>query len=151
MPNKVNDWQGGFAPFGFSWQADKDPTGKSIYHVHAGPFAQKITRSFKDVACLLASQDYNIIIDDVAFGDVEIQDWKSRLKNYHALYVGVKAPLDILEQRERDRGDRFLGSARAQYFTVHENALYDLELDSHLDSLEGSVAKIMQALAEKWT
>ena len=73
----------------------------------------------KDIALLLISQKYNIIIDDVSFGAIQVDEWRQALKNYKALYIGVITPLHILEEWERSRGDRFLGSARGQYFKVH--------------------------------
>jgi chloramphenicol 3-O phosphotransferase len=42
----------------------------------------------------------------------------------------VFAPLDILEARERQRGDRRIGLARWQYGRVHKNDVYDLEIDA---------------------
>lgn len=146
MPEKLNNWEGGFAPLGFSWESAKDPSGHPVFHVRAGPFAKRIVRSLKDIAVLLASQSYNLIIEDVAFGAVEVDEWKQVLKNYNVLYVGVVTPLDILEKREGARGDRFVGSARAQYFKVHENVAYDLEIDTHTHSLEENVLKIQKAL-----
>jgi chloramphenicol 3-O phosphotransferase len=150
MPQKINNWEGGPAPLGFSWEPAIDPTGHPIYQIKAGPFAKKITRTLKDVARLLASQHYNLIIDDVAFGAIEVEEWKSVLKDYHVLYVGVVTPLEILEQRERARGDRFLGGARGQYFKVHENVAYDLEIDTHAHTIEENVAKIRDALSTKY-
>ena len=40
------------------------------------------------------------------------------------------APLDVLEARERERGDRLIGLARWQYDRVHHGKRYDLELDT---------------------
>jgi chloramphenicol 3-O phosphotransferase len=44
--------------------------------------------------------------------------------------VGLFAPLEVLEARERERGDRELGLARWQYDRVHQGVVYDLELDT---------------------
>lgn len=149
MPAKVNNWEGGPAPLGFSWEAATDSTGHSIYNIHADPFAKKVICSLKDIAHLLASQHYNLIIDDVAFGAIEVEEWRKVLKDYNVLYIGVTTPLEVLEERERARGDRILGSARAQYFKVHKNVSYDLEIDSHIETLENNVSKVLKALAEK--
>ncbi|MGD0665749.1 MAG: AAA family ATPase [Rhabdochlamydiaceae bacterium] len=150
MPAKLNNWTGGFAPEGFSWEPAVDPTGHPVYQIHAGPFAQRITHTLRSVAQLLASQHYNIIIDDLALcGAIEVEEWRQTLKNYSVLYVGVITPLHILEERERSRGDRFLGSARGQYFKVHENVAYDLEVDTYTHSVEDNVAKIKAALLKK--
>lgn len=148
MPAKLNNWVGGPAPLGFSWESAIDPTGHPIYQIHAGPFAKRVTRTLKDIALLLASQHYNLIIDDVAFGAIEVEEWRQVLKDYNVLYVGVITPLHILEERERSRGDRFLGGARGQYFKVHENVSYDLEVDTHAHTVEENVKKIKQALSK---
>jgi len=149
MPAKINNWKGEPAPLGFSWEAATDPSGHPVFHVQAGPFAKRIVRTLKDIAILLASQNYNLIIDDVAFGMVEVEEWKQVLKQYKVLYVGVVTPLEILVEREHARGDRFVGGARGQYYKVHENVAYDLEIDSHNHSLEENVAKIKEALDQK--
>ena len=146
MPAKMNDWEGRTAPLGFSWETATDPTGHPIYQIHMGPFAKKMVRTLKDIARLLASQGYNLIIEDVAFGTIEIQEWKTVLKDHQVLYVGVTTPLNILEQRERERGDRFLGGARGQYFKVHESVSYDLEVDTYAQTIEENVEKIRTKL-----
>lgn len=149
MPAKINNWEGGPAPLGFSWEQAIDPAGHPVHHILAGPFANKISRTFKDFAILLASQNYNLIIDDIAFGATEVEEWKQALKDFNVLYVGVAAPLEVLEQRERNRGDRLLGGARGQYYTVHEDAAYDIEIDTHSYSIEESLEAIQQALSKK--
>lgn len=57
--------------------------------------------------------------------------------------------MHILEEREIARGDRFLGGARGQYFKVHENVAYDLEVDSYTHSLEENIEIIKEALLKK--
>ncbi|MFZ0017309.1 MAG: hypothetical protein WAL10_08230 [Acetobacteraceae bacterium] len=42
-------------------------------------------------------------------------------------FVGLFAPLDVLEARERQRGDRLIGLARWQYHRVHSGIAYDLD------------------------
>jgi chloramphenicol 3-O phosphotransferase len=149
MPAKINNWVGGPAPLGFSLEPGSDETGHPLFHVQVGPFAKKVTRTLKDITRFLASQNYNLIIDDVAFGAIEVEEWKQVLKDYNVLYVGVVAPLEILEERERIRGDRLIGGARGQYLKVHENVAYDLEIDTHAHTIKENVEKIKNALLSK--
>jgi chloramphenicol 3-O phosphotransferase len=44
--------------------------------------------------------------------------------------IGIFAPLDFLEARERARGDRLIGLARWQYDRIHKDMKYDLEVDT---------------------
>ena len=56
--------------------------------------------------------------------------------------MGVTAPLDILEQREKKRGDRKIGSARWQAERVHTGVEYDLMVDTHRESQANIVQRI---------
>lgn len=146
MPEKINNWTGGHSHLGFSWKRTVGPSDKTEHHIHTGPYAEKLVRSLKDIVILLASQDYNLIIDDVALGAIEVEEWRQMLKNYKVLYVGILSPLDILESRELARKDRMIGTARAQYCKVHENVAYDLEIDTYAQSLQENVDKIKNAV-----
>jgi RimJ/RimL family protein N-acetyltransferase len=39
MPDKLNDWEGGPAPLGFSWKNSTDETGHPVHEIQLGPFA----------------------------------------------------------------------------------------------------------------
>lgn len=142
MPEKVNDWTGGEASLGFSWKKGKDFSGKIIHELQTGPYAKQIAKTFQEIVLLLAQKGHPIIIDDVSFGKQQIDEWKKLLKDFHVLWIGVNAPLDVLEQREKERGTRMVGSARAQYHKVHAGASYDLEIDTHHASISDNVKKI---------
>ena len=58
--------------------------------------------------------------------------------------VGVHCPLSELERRERNRGDRGPGEARADFHIVHSFIEYDLEVDSTQPS-EAIAAAVVDA------
>lgn len=60
--------------------------------------------------------------------------------------VGVFCPLDELERREKERGDRRIGQAKEQLEFVHKEEVYDLKVDTFRDGLEGCVEKILQQM-----
>lgn len=142
MPEKVNDWTGRQAPLGFSWKEGRDPSGHLIQELQMGPYAQKMGKIFQEVVLTIAKMSHHMVIDDVSFGKKQLDEWKEILKGFHVLWVGVSAPLRILEQREQKRNNRILGSARAQFYKVHENATYDLEIDTHHVNVSENVEKI---------
>ncbi|MEI8329763.1 MAG: GNAT family N-acetyltransferase [Chlamydiia bacterium] len=142
MPEKVNDWTGGEAPLGFSWKKGQDESGNPIQELQTGPYAQKIGETFREVVLALAKMGHHLIIDDVSFGKQQIDEWKESLKDFRVLWVGVNAPLPVLEQREKERGNRILGSARGQFHKVHIDATYDLEIDTHQANLSENTEKI---------
>ena len=144
MPEKLNNWEGGSSPLGFSWKSSLDNTGHPIQQLQMGPYAKKISAAFREIALTLAKLGHHMIIDDVAFGKPDVDRWKETLKGYPVLWVGITAPLELLEERERKRGNRIAGSARAQYSQVHEGVSYDLEFDISKKSLESIARKICQ-------
>lgn len=60
-----------------------------------------------------------------------------------AYLIGVRCPLEVVEQRERDRRDRTLGQARAQFEKAHAHGVYDLEIDTSLLTVEECVTAII--------
>jgi chloramphenicol 3-O phosphotransferase len=145
MPNKLNDWEGGPAPLGFSWRAAVDETGTPLYEIQTGPFGKKVIQTLKEMVLMMAKMGHYVIVDDVSFGKSEVDAWREALKDYRVLWIGIKAPLEVLEAREKERGNRMHGSARAQYFKVHKDVFYDLEFDTTKDSLEKMVNTIKEA------
>jgi chloramphenicol 3-O phosphotransferase len=77
----------------------------------------------------MAAQGNNLIVDDVMLEN-EQEEYAALLSGFEAFFVGVFAPLEILEARERQRGDRLIGLARWQCDRVHRGKTYDLEVDS---------------------
>lgn len=146
MPDKLNDWEGGPAPLGFSWKNSTDETGHPVHEIQLGPFARRMSDTLKEIAITLAKLDHYIIIDDVAFGKQDVDKWRSALKDYDVLWIGIHTPLSVLEQREKQRGNRMIGSARAQYYQVHKGVTYDLEFDTSKDSSQKIVHDIKRQL-----
>ena len=44
--------------------------------------------------------------------------------------MGVHCPLALAEQRERERGDRIVGTVRGQHAVVHTFRNYDVDIDT---------------------
>lgn len=142
MPEKINAWIGGEAPLGFSWKQAIDATGKHIQELQAGPYAQKISKTFQEVVLTLAKMGHHIVVDDFTFGADQLATWKQLLQGFPVLWVQVNAPLPVLEEREKSRGNRMVGSARAQFHKSSEENNYDIKVDTHTTSLSENTARI---------
>jgi chloramphenicol 3-O phosphotransferase len=148
MPDKINNWEGGAAPLGFSWKQSRDAQGHQLQLLQAGPFAQKMAGALREIVQALANNGFNVIVDDVALDQGASAAWKQTLKDHDVLWVGLTAPLEIIEQREKQRGDRQLGQARAAFAQVHQGFIYDHSFDTHAFATSEIVAKIKQSLAK---
>ncbi len=65
---------------------------------------------------------------------VEEKSWSDEIRKLTAhldvFWIGVHAPIEDLERRERERGDRTPGEARF-HLKTHAHCNYDLEVDTH--------------------
>jgi len=103
--------------------------GKPSVVIRSGPVADRTLRGMRQSIAAMARAGNNLIVDDVLLEN-EMADYASLLADVTLHAVGVFAPLDVLEARERERGDRLIGLARWQYGRVHHGKRYALELDT---------------------
>lgn len=144
MPNKMNNWEGGKAEQGFWWQEEIDHEGRKIFSIQMGDYARKINDTYKAMVNTLVLNGHNVIVDEVAFGQEALNAWKNELKNCRIFFVGLTANLEVLENREKERGDRKIGSARHQFYNVHTNVTYDLLIDTSHKKPEQGVFEIVE-------
>jgi chloramphenicol 3-O phosphotransferase len=97
--------------------------------IHVGPVLQRLLDGMKVAAAAMARAGNNLIVDDVMF-DSTRAEWRAAFTGLDCRWVGVTAPLEVIEARERGRGDRMIGLARGQYELVHAGAEYDMVLDA---------------------
>jgi chloramphenicol 3-O phosphotransferase len=103
--------------------------GKPSVVIRSGPVAERLMRGMRQSIAAMAHQGNNLIVDDVLVEN-ELTEYRALLADFTFRTVGVFAPLDVLETRERERGDRLIGLSRWQYDLVHQGKRYDLELDT---------------------
>jgi chloramphenicol 3-O phosphotransferase len=118
--------------------------GKPLTIVKWGAFFDQVMRGMVHAIAALAEQGNNLIVDDVMLED-RTADYVKLLSKFRLYRVGVFAPLDVLERRERERGDRALGLARWQFDRVHQGVTYDLELDTSKHTPAACAEQIVRA------
>lgn len=105
--------------------------GAPAVAIKTGPVAMQLMRGMRRAMAAMAAEGNNLVIDDVML-ETDAEEYRTQFVDHDVSYVGVFAPLAVLEQRERDRKDRMIGLARWQYERVHQGLIYDLVLDTSL-------------------
>jgi chloramphenicol 3-O phosphotransferase len=108
---------------------NKDAQGHQVVNLELGPAGDKIFSGMHYAIAAYSDRGNNVVVDYVMFKPVWLRDLVAALKGHKVYLIGLNAPLDVLEKREKDRGTSPIGHARSHYATVHEGFLYDLELD----------------------
>lgn len=112
--------------------------------VHSGPVLERALAGMRRAAAALADAGNHLIVDEVMFGEEHL-DYRVLLSRHELRLVGLFADLDVLEGRERHRGDREPGLSRWQYERVHRGVDYDLTIDTNLTSPAGNAVQICKA------
>ena len=115
-------------PDGFAFEEISE-NGKPLVVIKTGPVGARALRGMRHAIAAMAAQGNNLIVDDVMLEN-EREEYEVLLSGFEIFFVGVFAPLEVLEARERARGDRLIGLARWQCGRIHRGKKYDLEIDT---------------------
>lgn len=118
-------------PDGMVFEAHDDG-GKPSVDIRTGPVMTRALRGMRRAIGAMALEGNRLIVDDVMLQPGDGDDYRAVLAGCAVRFVGLHAPLEVLEARERDRGDREIGLARWQFSRVHQGQAYDLEIDTTL-------------------
>jgi chloramphenicol 3-O phosphotransferase len=70
----------------------------------------------------LAQAGNSVLVDHLLQDDGSLEECVENWVGLDVLFVGVKCPLEVAEERERKRGNRTIGTARSQFERVHAEA-----------------------------
>jgi chloramphenicol 3-O phosphotransferase len=116
-------------PDGLIFETIEAKGGRQVA-IRTGEVMGRLMRGMRAAIAAMAVQGNNLIVDEVMIGEGGDRAYRALLPGCTVRLVGLFAPLEVLEARERARGDRAPGLARWQYDRVHRGIAYDLEIDT---------------------
>jgi chloramphenicol 3-O phosphotransferase len=138
LPERLQD-----DPATFHFVNETEASAPSV-RIDVGPVGTRLMSGMRAAIAALADAGNSLVVDEVMLGS-EVGEYR-RLLSGHALYlVGVHAPLEIIEERERARGDRMIGLARWQFDKVHRGIAYDMEISSADETAASCAVRIRDA------
>jgi chloramphenicol 3-O phosphotransferase len=111
-----------------------------------GPVFRRILESMAPAVRALVDGGNAVIFDHVLHDATMHQSCRAAFAGLHVLTVGVTCPVEILEAREKARGDRVLGRARGLAEVVHSFMSYDVTVDTGAMSTPQCVAAVLMAV-----
>jgi chloramphenicol 3-O phosphotransferase len=112
--------------------------------IDVGPAGKRLMSGMRAAVGALADAGNSLVVDEVMLGG-EADEYRRRLSGHALHLVGVHAPLEIIEERERLRGDRMIGLARWQFDKVHRGIAYDLDISTADEPAASCATRIRDA------
>ena len=91
---------------------------------------------------------FNVIVDTLLPGKCIVVLF-TILNDIETYLIGIHCPVEELRRRESLRKDRKLGNVERQYEKVHENKIYDIEVDTFTFDVEQCVKKIIEHINQE--
>jgi chloramphenicol 3-O phosphotransferase len=113
---------------------------------HSGTLGLILFSGMHHAIAAAAGRGLNIIADHVLVEKPWVEECTRLFADKNAYLIGLQCPLEVLEQREKERKDRTLGQARLQFDIIHKHVIYDLVLDTSLLSPEECVVQVNERL-----
>lgn len=105
-------------------------SGVRVTHVRFGDIGKRMLRGMHRAIAAFACEGNHVIVDDLMLHPWILEDYVDVLQGFYVLFVGVRCPMDVVNEREKKRRGRFPGTAMSHFHEVHAHDLYDLEIDT---------------------
>ena len=112
-----------------------------------GPVFRRLVDGIAPAVRALVDSGNRVILDHVLHDAEMAEGCRRAFAGLDVFAVGVTCPIEILEARERARGDRVLGRARGLVSVVHGFLAYDLTVDTGAQSADAAAAEIVRSLS----
>lgn len=91
---------------------------------------RRTVRGFHRAVAAFASVGNNVVVDHLLGEPWRFEDWLVSMSSVPTYLIGVYCDTDVLEARERDRGNRQVGRAVSQLASIHAHGAYDMTVDT---------------------
>ncbi len=105
-------------------------SGERVTHVRFGDIGHRMLRGMHRAIAAFAGAGNHVIVDDLMLHPALLEDYVEVLEGFFVLFVGVRCPLAVVNERENRRPGRFPGTAISHFYEVHAHHHYDLEIDT---------------------
>lgn len=120
--------------------------GRPVTHIEFGDVGRAMLHGMHRAVAAFADAGNNVIVDDLILNPGTLDDYLQTLECHWVLFVGVRAPLAVVNAREAERPGRFPGTATSHFDSVHAHGAYDLEVDTSQASPDHCAAQVCALL-----
>lgn len=127
---------------GFRYDRTSEP---GVITIRYGAVGKQVLAGMHRAVAAFAQVGNHLIVDEMLLDEWCLIDWIEQLNRFHPYVINVTAALDVLEQRERQRGNE-PGLARG-HLSINKLRYCDLLLDTTQTTPSACVEALLRWLA----
>lgn len=129
---------------GIGYQIGTDEAGKTVIKFRAGPVGEKLIKGYIQTIKGFSETGNHVIADAIITDQVWLEWMEEAFHNLPTHFVGLHAPLGVLEAREKRRFEPE-GTTRGRYTEVYAmKKPYDLTIDTSKINAESAAKTILK-------
>ena len=114
----------------------------------AGETGHVLVQGMHHAIAALSEVGINVLADHVLVEQSWVDHCVELFSERPAYLIGVQCPLEVLEERKKNRKNRTLGQARLQFPVIHKYTVYDLEVDTSVLTTDQCVRAILARIKD---
>jgi chloramphenicol 3-O phosphotransferase len=138
-----------YTALGVEMMTTSPPGGPPAVTARFGPVFRRILDAMAPAVRALVDGGNAVIFDHVLHDRAMQESCRKAFDGLDVFSVGVTCAIEILEERERERGDRVLGRARGLAGVVHGFMSYDIMVDTGAMTTAACVSAILAELEKR--
>ena len=126
-----------------------DMSPEKLWHIDASETEYQALSMLNHTVKLFSDMGKNIIVDHVLISAQKgnlLKESVNLLYGYPVLFVHVVCPLNELQRREKERGDRNIGQAESQLSILNPQDSYDITVNTYTQTTEECADLIIKCL-----
>jgi len=135
----VGNRQGRYAERGFTYARAED----GRIDLSIGIDGRKVLAAFHRSVAAIAHAGTGVICETIVYDDTDWRDWSEALRDVATCWVKLRAPLVVLEARERADSTRVLQGLARGMSARSPVGKYDVEADTNAESVDAIAQRII--------
>ncbi len=111
-----------------------------------GDVGRTMLQGMRRAMAAMVQQGNNIIIDDIILEPEFLSDYLAVFRDLTLYFVGVRCPINIVNEREAARPGRFPGTAVGHIDVCHAHNIYDVEVDTSGSTPEACASSVVSRM-----
>lgn len=120
---------------------------RAYTEVRFGEAGRRLLKGMRRAIAQLSLAGNHVIVDDIILDRSFLDDYLDVMVGLAVYFVGVRCPIEVVNERESGRAGRFPGTAESHLHICHAHGCYDVEVNTAEMRPQDCAKAIMKRIA----